>query len=594
MIRVYVDQGQSLKDRITDLEKQAFQVTVKETSVEAAAKDVVWHTEPYYSNGADDGYYSFSLYFTLDGIPYYRTCTMIPIISAQAVEIPKNKLPETIQEEDLQAAGENPYGFSIHNASFAGTGWSHVGDRITLSIPETQNVKAVVPDLSACIRSVMIQYELYEVLVRDLVWHEESFFEDVEDEGDYTCKIYFYMNGAYYYQSLSIVQEPPTEKVSGTIRNRGELIEKELISGVSFYEQSESHPNQSYYTGVYDGKVLTGAVAAGTYSVSVQFVGGCSVSAGNVTITKGVENEISLDLNVTFVSGKITENGGKCEYTAVFFRGINDHQWCSSSINEDGSFRAVLPEDDYNVIIGMYECGKIQVSGSQSEMTWDYDLKRLDLASDQQLDCTLSADGATVMFEFTPDETAVYNLKGMSKGSVSELHVTVSSEGHSTSTNRTLSEEKDTWTNFLSEVMVAGSKYQIYIRGVDLTEDVDTAILLTKSDLPQTIEVNQVKTWEQSRGGTNSYYYQFTAPEDGSYQLTGSAVQEEALEDWNFVRYTLYGNDIYHSKEYEFASNSSKGTIEDKVTLKKGDVIVAEVYVNAYTMSGDFQISKAD
>lgn len=219
-------QGETVKDRIPDLYKRKFYVypDAGEPS-ETVISNVIWHDEPYRSDGSDGGYYSFELHFIWKGISYYRTCTLSATYSSnpaptQAPGSIINKLPENINEEDLQEAKKWDNYFRLRdNTEFGVSHWEQPNsNEIEIELEDgMQSLKEAVPDPAACIHEILLWgTEIYEVLVRDV----SSFVESTSNGTDglyYNFKLYFYSNETWYCENMVMRAVSHKEEVQGTI-----------------------------------------------------------------------------------------------------------------------------------------------------------------------------------------------------------------------------------------------------------------------------------------------------------------------------------------------------------------------------------------
>ena len=601
-------QGETVKDRIPDLYKRKFYVypDAGEPS-ETVISNVIWHDEPYRSDGSDGGYYSFELHFIWKGISYYRTCTLSATYSSnpaptQAPGSIINKLPENINEEDLQEAKKWDYYFRLRdNTEFGVSHWEQPNNNtIEIELEDgMQSLKEAVPDPAACIKEIAFSsMNTAEVLVRDVSSSVES-TSNGTDGLYYNFKLYFYSNETWYCENMVMRAVSHKEEVQGTIFVGGKKLSETEFGYLGFVSKDNS--GRCYYSSQYDGETFAIRVPAGTYDVgvSVQMAGYDNfIPTGTVTVEKGVVNNLSLRMIITGVSGKVTQNGAKPEQscTIYFINKEAGDSIISYQTDADGNYKTMLPEGDYKVEVqvgmGKAYCGELQVSGTESEINKDFDVEVKNLTFDQQQNFTMTKDGKSTLFKFTPTETAVYEWSMLGNGKDGKYDWCIGYKGFSGSSGHLYADDKDKWSCITDQVLIEGVTYWMSIEGSELASDMSVALKLTKSDETEIINLDQSKTWDQTSSGVNTYYYAFTAPEDGTYRFSGTASQKETLEDWNSVRCQLYGIDVKESDIYNFDAETKKGTLQKDVELKKGNVVIAEVYVNAYTMSGDFTITK--
>ncbi len=531
--------------------------------------------------------------------------TSNPNSSTPAPDSIVNKLPENINEEDLQGAKEWGDNFRLRdNTEFGVSHWEQSdSNEIEIELEDgMQSLKEAVPDPAACIHEVLLcGTEIYEVLIRDVSSSVES-TSDGTDGVYYTFKLYFYKDGVWYCENMVMRATLHTEEVQGTIFNRGEKLSQTEFSYLVFARKDGL--GRLNYCKQYDGETFVIKLPAQTYDVFVQMAGVEDynyIPIGTVTVEKGVVNKPSLKMNIISISGKITQNGNKLEEKCrVWVTNEKDDRGYSYQTDADGNYKAMLPEGDYKVEVrvGMGDayCGELQVSGTESEINKDFDVEVKSLMLDQQQNFTMTKDGKSTLFKFTPTETAVYEWNMLGNGKDGKYDWCIRYEISDVSTSMgswryLYAEDKDKWSQITDEVLLEGVTYWMSIEGKELTSDMSVALKLTKSDKSEIINLDQTKTWTQT-GSASIYYYAFTAPEDGTYRFSGTASQKETLEDWNSVRCQLYGIDVKESDIYNFDAETKKGTLQKDVELKKGNVVIAEVYVNAYTMSGDFTITK--
>lgn len=509
-----------------------------------------------------------------------------------------NKLPENINEEDLQAAQQSQNAFILGNDTvFKGNEWMMEGYVITVELKAgMKDIKEAVPDPAKSIFSISIDDEDYQVLIRDVKTTVKPGAKETE-QTQYEFKLYYYMNGSYYYEDMLIKSCASKETVTGTILNNGEKLSEEQVSEVRFENQEDAE--ETYYSEYYDGEIFRARVPAGTYSVSVRLTEAeNNIPAGTVTIEKDVENTISLKLNVSYLNGKVTKNGNPLngEHDLDFVAQNVEDLCLSCQTDAEGNYKIALPQGDYSVMVDSIYCAKLQVTGTESTITKDFDVKITELSLNQETDCTMSAEGMSTVFEFTPAETALYEWSILNKDGEGDFDWSIRTKYESVSSSNSLREEdKNNWKNITDEVLVEGTTYQLVLEGKDLAKDLKTSLKIEKSDLPEEIAVDQKKEWKQEKTSVISYYYTFQAPEDGTYRFAGTASQEENWENWNFVRLNLYSKawDEKISDEYAINAETQKdGRIEEDVELKKGDTVIAYIYVNAYNMNGDFTIRK--